>query len=138
MTEFKAYMRSLAVAGSLLLVLIFVEAAPVKPAVASGQKAAAKVDAVELYKTNCQACHGPDGNSVLQPLSFTDPEWKHGTRLQDIVKVITEGVEMTPMLPFKEKLSKAEILALAKLVRSYDKSLAAVKAPAKKPVKKNG
>jgi mono/diheme cytochrome c family protein len=96
----------------------------------------AKIDAAEIYATNCQACHGPDGESPLQPLSFTDPEWKHGSRLQDIVKVIAEGVEQTPMLPFKDKLSKEEIAAVAKLVRSFDKSLQ-TKKPAK-PVKKDG
>jgi mono/diheme cytochrome c family protein len=98
---------------------------------------AAKIDATEIYATNCQACHGPDGESPLQPLSFTDSEWKHGSRLQDIVKVIADGVEQTPMLPFKEKLSKEEIAAVAKLVRSFDKSLQ-TKKPAAKPVKKDG
>ncbi|HEX2445516.1 MAG TPA: cytochrome c [Vicinamibacterales bacterium] len=114
----------------LVLLLSFGVAAPV-----FAQKAA-KIDAAEIYQTNCQACHGPEGESPLQPLSFTDPEWKHGSRLQDIVKVITDGVESTPMLPFKEKLSKEEIAAVAKLVRSFDKSLQAKK-PAK-PVKKDG
>jgi cytochrome c oxidase cbb3-type subunit III len=94
---------------------------------------AAKIDAAEIYATNCQACHGPEGESPLQPLSFTDSEWKHGSRLQDIVKVIADGVEQTPMLPFKEKLSKEEIAAVAKLVRSFDKSL-----QTKKPPKKDG
>jgi mono/diheme cytochrome c family protein len=110
-----------------LVVSFVVGAAP-----AFAQKAA-KIDVAEIYATNCQACHGPDGESPLAPLSFTDPEWKHGSRLQDIVKVITDGVEQTPMLAFKEKLSKEEIAALAKLVRSFDKSL-----QAKKPVKKDG
>jgi len=96
---------------------------------------AAKIDAAELYQTNCQACHGPDGESPLEPLSFVDDAWKHGSRLQDIVKVVTEGVNETPMLSFKDKLTKEEILAIAKLVRSFDKSLAAKKAPAKKAVR---
>jgi mono/diheme cytochrome c family protein len=94
-----------------------------------------KIDAAELYKTNCLACHGPDGDSPLEPLSFIDDTWKHGSRLQDIVKVVTDGVDSTPMLPFKEKLTKEEIVAIAKLVRSFDKSLAAKKPAAKKPVK---
>jgi mono/diheme cytochrome c family protein len=95
----------------------------------------AKIDAPKLYETNCLACHGPEGNSPFEQLSFTDSAWKHGSRLQDIVKVVTDGVEATPMLAFKEKLSKEEIAAVSKLVRSFDKSLAAKKAPAKKPAK---
>jgi mono/diheme cytochrome c family protein len=94
--------------------------------VAAAQKAPAKVDAVEVYKTNCLPCHGPDGN-MPAPLSFADSEWKHGSRLQDVTKVITDGIEGTAMLPFKEKLTKAEIAALARLVRSFDKELSAKK-----------
>jgi mono/diheme cytochrome c family protein len=112
-----------------VLAILLLAATAVLPAL--GQKAA-KIDAAELYRTNCQACHGPDGESPLDPLKFTDSEWKHGSRLQDIVKIITDGVETTPMLPFKEKLSKEEIAALAKLVRSYDKSLQTKKPTAKK------
>lgn len=80
-------------------------------------------EVAELYRSTCQPCHGPDGDSVLKPLSFVDHEWKHGSRTQDIARVIAEGVEATAMLPFKEKLTKEEILALARLVRSFDKSL---------------
>jgi mono/diheme cytochrome c family protein len=115
------------------------------PVAVAQKTAAAQIDAPELYKTNCQACHGPDGESPLEPLSFVDDAWKHGSSLQDIVKVVTEGVDSTPMLAFKEKLTKEEILAIAKLVRSFDKSLAKKPAapkpkgeggaPAKKPVK---
>jgi mono/diheme cytochrome c family protein len=105
--------------------------------VASGQKSP-KIDAPELYETHCQACHGPDGTSPLEGLSFSDTTWKHGSRLQDIVRIVTDGVDETVMLSFKDKLSKEEILAVAKLVRSFDKSLTAKKAPAKKPSKTGG
>lgn len=102
---------------------------------AASQKASAKVDAVEVYKINCQACHGPDGN-MPPPLSFADSEWKHGSRVQDVTKVITDGIDGSAMLPFKERLTKAEIAALAKLVRSFDKSLAEKKPKSgPKPVK---
>jgi mono/diheme cytochrome c family protein len=134
MTESMARMRALVGMALVSLVALPVLGArgSAKPAV---QEKPAKTDAVELYKTNCLACHGPDGDSPLEPLSFIDDTWKHGSRLQDIVKVVTEGVDSTPMLPFKEKLTKEEILAVAKLVRSFDKSLAAKKPAAKKPVK---
>jgi mono/diheme cytochrome c family protein len=134
MAEFMVHMRVVLIVFCSLAILLTLSAGP--PLVA--QKASAKIDAAELYKTNCQACHGPDGDSPLEPLKFVDPEWKHGSRLQDIVKVVTDGVEATPMLPFKDKLTKEEILAVSKLVRSFDKSLASAKAPAKKPVKKDG
>jgi mono/diheme cytochrome c family protein len=136
MAEFMVHMRGALIA---LLSCLALAAVVARGPILVAQKAATKIDAPELYKTNCLACHGPDGNSPLEPLSFVDTAWKHGSRLQDIVKVVTDGVEMTPMLPFKEKLTKEEILAIAKLVRSFDKSLASTKAPAKKkPEKKDG
>lgn len=76
---------------------------------------------LELYKIKCQNCHGPGGVAMAPPLSFVGREWKHGARLQDNVKVISEGVKGTAMLPFKATLTKEEILALARLVRSFDK-----------------
>jgi mono/diheme cytochrome c family protein len=133
MTESMVRMRTL-----VFVALLSAVALPVAirgSAASAAQDKPAKIDAAELYKTNCLACHGPDGESPLEPLSFTDNVWKHGSRLADIVKIVTEGVDSTPMLPFKEKLTKDEILAVAKLVRSFDKSLAAKKPAAKKPVK---
>jgi mono/diheme cytochrome c family protein len=142
-SEFVVHMRVLMALVSSVIVAAVVTGGP---AVVAQKTAAAKIDAPELYKTNCLACHGPDGESPLEPLSFVDDAWKHGSSLQDIVKVVTEGVDSTPMLPFKEKLTKEEILAIAKLVRSFDKSLSTKKpaapkpkgdggVPAKKPVK---
>jgi mono/diheme cytochrome c family protein len=88
---------------------------------------------LENYKAKCQSCHMPDGNSPLEPLNFVDGVWKHGSSVKDIAKVISEGVTGTAMLPFKGQLSDAEILALARYVRSFDKKpeKAAVKATRK-------
>lgn len=84
-----------------------------------------RAKAVELYEANCQVCHGPNGagTPLTKDLSFVGRKWKHGNRQQDVTKTITEGVTGTPMLPFKGRLSPAEISALASLVRSYDKPL---------------
>jgi mono/diheme cytochrome c family protein len=90
--------------------------------------------AVDLYNTNCQVCHGADGagTPLTKDLAFTGRKWKHGSRQQDVVRTITTGVPGTPMLPFKDRLSPAEISALASLVRSFDKALK----PARPAVKK--
>jgi len=92
-------------------------------------RAAAAVDeaTLQLYKTKCQACHMADGNSPIKDMNFADGEWSHGSKLADVVKVIEEGVPGKAMLPFKEQLSKEEIEALAKYVRTFDKKLAAEK-----------
>jgi mono/diheme cytochrome c family protein len=75
-----------------------------------GQSAGAKgekVDAAELYKTKCMVCH----------------LWVHGSSVKEVSNTITNGVQGTAMMPFKGQLSDAEIAALAKYVRQFDKKL---------------
>lgn len=77
-----------------------------------------------LYRTNCQMCHGPDGKALIADMAFVGrKKWKHGTSSADMVKVITDGVKGTPMMPFKAKLTAAQIKALAQYVRAFDKRL---------------
>jgi len=81
-------------------------------------------DTATLYRVNCQMCHGASGKALIPEMAFAGrAKWKHGTTSADMVKVITEGVKGTPMLPFKSKLTSAQIKALAKLVRSFDTRL---------------
>jgi mono/diheme cytochrome c family protein len=80
--------------------------------------------AAELYKTHCQSCHMADGNSPLEPLNFADGKWKHGSDPAKLAVVISDGVAGSAMLPFKAKLSPAEIRSLAEYVRGFDKKLA--------------
>ena len=99
---------------ALLLLIIAAQPAPVS-----------REKAVELYTATCQVCHGPEGkgSALMKGSAFVGRKWKHGTTQAAMVKTITNGVQGTMMLPFKDKLSAAEIAALASLVRSYDKKL---------------
>lgn len=83
---------------------------------------------LELYKAKCQQCHMADGNSPLEPLNFVDGKWIHGDKVEDIAKIIAEGAPGTAMLPFQSQLTPEEIQALARYVRSFDKT----------PVKESG
>ena len=86
--------------------------------------AAGKVDAQALYEQKCQACHLADGNSQVMPnMSFADGVWVHGSTLKEVTATITNGVPGTAMIAWKEQLSPAEITALAKFVRKFDKKL---------------
>jgi len=78
---------------------------------------------LDLYRSKCQQCHMADGNSPLETMNFTDGKWTHGSKPEEVAKVITEGVSTTAMLPFKTQLTPAEIADLAAYVRSFDKSL---------------
>lgn len=85
---------------------------------------------------NCQMCHMPDGNAAIKDMNFADGEWKHGTDIKTLAKIVADGVPGTAMMSFKDRLSDAEILALVKLVRNFDKKLAAKPAAKGKPAPK--
>ncbi len=84
------------------------------------KKSAAALKAEETYKTTCQACHLADGKGLTPDMCFTDGQWKHGSSVEALAKTISEGVKGTLMLPFKDKLSEAEIVELAKLVKAFE------------------
>jgi mono/diheme cytochrome c family protein len=92
-------------------------------AAAPDRKGAPSEATLEVYRSKCQQCHMADGNSPLEPLSFTDGKWKHGSQPEAVAKVIADGVPTTAMLPFKDQLTAAQIADLAAYVRSFDKSL---------------
>jgi mono/diheme cytochrome c family protein len=82
---------------------------------------------LDLYRSKCQQCHMADGNAPLEPMNFTDGKWTHGSKPEEVAKVITEGVATTAMLPFKAQLTTDQIADLAAYVRSFDKGLKATK-----------
>jgi mono/diheme cytochrome c family protein len=86
--------------------------------------AAASVRAEEpakIYVAKCQACHGVDGHSPFPELSLADDKWIHGNTIANITSVIENGVPGKAMISFKPQLTKAEIDAMAKYVRSLSK-----------------
>jgi len=95
-------------------------------------KSAAAAKALENYRMTCQVCHGPAGKGMLPGSDLTIGTWKHGSTIPAIAKTISEGVPGTAMLPAKDRFTKAEILELAKLARSFDKKAAARKPAVKK------
>jgi mono/diheme cytochrome c family protein len=100
-------------------------------------QAAGKIDAAQLYKENCQACH-QDGNSQIMPnMSFADGVWVHGSSVKEVANTIANGSSTNPaMMPFKERLTPEQIEALAKFVRQFDKKLAGPAKSAKPAAKK--
>jgi mono/diheme cytochrome c family protein len=112
-------------AGTLAPRAMFAQKPPAAPA--------AKAPVAEaIYKKHCQLCH-LDGNAPLEPLNFVNRKWAHGSRLNDVVKVVREGVPGTAMLAYKDILTPDEIRAVAEHVRKFDKTLKPEKQPEKKP-----
>lgn len=95
------------------------------PAVMTAQSHGAAVPrakALQVFQSMCQPCHGPNGQGApaFKDLAFVGrTKWKHGNTQADVVKTITNGAPGTPMLPFKGRLTPAEISGLASLVRSF-------------------
>jgi mono/diheme cytochrome c family protein len=80
-----------------------------------------KVDARALFAENCATCHGQDGRArtfhgwLLGAQDFTDLTWQASDA--DVIHAINTGPGMMPS--FKNKLSAAEIGALAAYVRTF-------------------
>jgi mono/diheme cytochrome c family protein len=99
-------------------------------AVAAALLAAVSVRAEEpakIYVAKCQACHGVDGQSPFPELSLNDDKWIHGNTIANITSVIENGVPGKAMISFKPQLTKPEIDAMAKYVRSLSKKGKAAK-----------
>lgn len=80
-----------------------------------------RADPAKIYVAKCQACHGVDGNSPFPELSLADDKWIHGNTLAAVTKVIENGVPGKAMISFQPQLTKPEIDALAKYVRTLSK-----------------
>ena len=86
-------------------------------------QAPAATDTATLYKSKCAACHLANGASKTASMNFTDAVWQHGASEKEVADVIRNGVKGTAMLAFKSKLTDEQIVALAKHVRAFDKTL---------------
>jgi len=105
----------------------------VPTAAPAGQAPGQATPAAETYKLRCAVCHGPDGNAQVPEMNFADGQWKHGSSVKEIAKVISEGVPGTAMVVFKSQLSEKEILDLARYVRAFDKTKGNAKTRPRKP-----
>jgi cytochrome c oxidase cbb3-type subunit 3 len=84
----------------------------------------------EVYATNCFMCHSEDLSGGIGP-SFLDDEWIHGGTVEDVVRIITEGVPEKGMLTWgpilgAEKVNQAAAYLLAKNAEALGLPLEAV------------
>ena len=57
-----------------------------------------------IFLAKCAVCHGKLGKGGIGP-NLTDSHWVHGSRPEDILKVIAEGVPNQGMVAWKTILS---------------------------------
>jgi len=76
--------------------------------------------AKDLYFIHCSACHGISGSDGplasklrVKPQKFLVGEFLYGSQLDDVVKVITKGVEKNQMPSWQKILKKKDIRLLA-------------------------
>jgi cytochrome c oxidase cbb3-type subunit 3 len=83
------------------------------------------VEGRELFLSRCVSCHGTRGKgdgpiaaglSGPPPGDLTDNFWKHGDRPEQVVRVISNGIQGTAMSAWSGSYSESQIRALAAYV----------------------
>ncbi len=79
----------------------------------------------ELYEEDCTLCHGEygDGKGMAvgispPPADFTDTEWKYGGELEEIFRIISNGIPGTMMPPWVQ-LPETDRWALTYYVKAF-------------------
>ncbi len=70
-----------------------------------------------LFKINCVACHGTQGQGGVGP-NLTDDYWLHGGGIKDVFKTIKYGWQEKGMKSWKDDFSPVQIAQLASFVKS--------------------
>ena len=89
----------------------------------NGTLAAQAPDGATLYRENCRVCHGPNGVSPSRAVqqyknikTLSDSSFLAARSDDSIVAVLTKGAGRD-MKSFGDKLSKEQMLAIARYVR---------------------
>lgn len=59
----------------------------------------------ETWTKICSACHLVDGGGIVGP-NMTDNYWIHGNKVEDLYKIVTNGVIEKGMIPYNTQLSE--------------------------------
>jgi cytochrome c oxidase cbb3-type subunit 3 len=66
----------------------------------------------KIFQGKCATCHGMFGEGGIGP-NLTDQHWIHGPQLEDIYRIVREGVTEKGMLAWERQLRPAELLAVS-------------------------
>lgn len=69
----------------------------------------------EIFARNCAACHAADGGGGIGP-NLADGHWIHGGQIDDLGRVITEGVLAKGMPEWGRILTPREVTAVTAYV----------------------
>lgn len=79
------------------------------------------ISAKGLFAEKCSSCHAADGGGGIGP-NLTDAYWIHGSRPEQVAKVISDGVVEKGMISWKTLLNRDQIISLAAYVGSIRNS----------------
>ncbi|MEL6253297.1 MAG: cbb3-type cytochrome c oxidase N-terminal domain-containing protein [Bacteroidota bacterium] len=74
-----------------------------------------------IFKTNCVACHGNEGQGISGP-NLTDQYWLHGGGIKNVFKSIKYGIPERGMAPWQSILKPLEIQQVASFIMSMEGS----------------
>jgi cytochrome c oxidase cbb3-type subunit 3 len=63
------------------------------------------------------SCHREDAGGNIGP-NLTDEYWLHGGSMNDIIKVVADGVPENGMISWKPLLKKNQIIAVSNYIKS--------------------
>jgi len=74
-----------------------------------------------IYKSNCVACHGDQGQGGIGP-NLGDSYWLHGGGIKNIFRTVKYGVIERGMTPWKDILKPQEIQQVSSFIMSLEGS----------------
>jgi cbb3-type cytochrome c oxidase subunit III len=86
---------------------------------------------LSLYRQNCAACHGAEGNGKApgtnqlapRPRDFRNPSWMAAQTDEKLAAAILNGRPGTDMPPFRSLLTRAEVTALVEYLRGFAQAI---------------
>ena len=71
-----------------------------------------------IYKSNCVACHGQNGEGTVGP-NFTDEYWIHGGGIKNVFKTIKYGVPEKGMIAWSSQLKPSDMQKVASYILTF-------------------
>lgn len=71
----------------------------------------------DIFIKNCASCHGMSGEGGVGP-NMTDDYWIHGAEMNQMIKIVNEGVIAKGMIPWRGTLSDDKILKVSSYIKT--------------------